>query len=135
MGFGEKNNKGWKNPKKKVWSIDWEERQMPLVVFSEFSGFEMSEWVTQWSCSINEKAIPLGTIHTVHDYFKGMEGNSLLPLDSMVSEWKQNHWISQGKQCVTLLSCPSASHRLICIAWEKGGKTPIPSETGRATTT
>lgn len=43
-------------------------------------------------------------------------------IDSMVSEWKQNHWRNQGKQCVTFFSCPSVFHRLICIAQEKGVK-------------
>lgn len=38
---------------------------------------------------MNENAIPLGTIHTVHDYFMGVEGNRLLPFDSMVSEWAE----------------------------------------------
>lgn len=119
VGLREKNDKGWKKSQERVWSIDWEGRQMPLVVFSEFSGFEMSEWVIQWSCSINEKAILLGTIHAVHDYFMGVEGNSLLPFDSTVSEWKQNYWVNQGKQYVTVLSCPSVFHRLICTAWER----------------
>lgn len=86
---------------------------MLLVVSLEILGFELSEWVIQRSCSINEKAIPLGTIHIVHNHFMGMEGNSLLPFDRMVWEWKQNHWINQGKQCATLLSCPSVFHRLI----------------------
>lgn len=58
---------------------------MPLVVFSESSGFEMSECVIQWSWSINANATPLGNIHTVHDYVMGV-GNSLLPFDSMDSE-------------------------------------------------
>lgn len=84
--------------------------------------FEMSEWVIQWSWSINANAIPLGNIHTVHDCFMGVAGNSLLPFDSMDSEWKQNHWRNQGKQCVTFLSCPLVFHRLMCIPHEKGGK-------------
>lgn len=82
-GTGEESNK--ERIQEKVWSIDWEGRQMPLVVFSESSGFEMSEWVIQWSWSINANAIPLGNIHTVHDYFMAVGGNSLLPFDSMVS--------------------------------------------------
>lgn len=49
---------------------------MPLVVFSESSGFEMSEWVIHWSWSINTNAIPLGNIHTVHGYFIGSGGQS-----------------------------------------------------------
>lgn len=93
---------------------------MPLVVFSESSGFEMSEWVIQWSWSINTNVIPLGNIHTVHDYFMGV-GDSLLPFDTMDSEWKQNLWRNQGQQCVTFFSCPSAFHGLICFAQEKGG--------------
>lgn len=123
-GFWGKEWQGLKKKKsqEKVWSIDWEGRQMPLVVSSEFSGFELSEWVIQWSRSINEKAVPLGTIHTVHDYFMGVGGNSLLPFDSMVLEWTQNHWMNQGKQCATLPSCPSVFHRLICTAWDKEGK-------------
>lgn len=38
---------------------------------------------------MNEKAIPLGTIHTVRDYFMGVEGNRRLPFDSVGSEWAQ----------------------------------------------
>lgn len=83
------------------------------------------------SCSINEKAIPLGTIHTVHDYFMGVEGNSLLPFDRMDSEWKQNHRLNQGKQRSALLSCPSAFHRLTCTAWEEEGMITVPSGTPR----
>lgn len=30
------------------------------------------------------KAVLLDAIHTVHDYFTGVEGNSLSPFDSMV---------------------------------------------------
>lgn len=39
----EKNDKGLKNPKKEYEALTGKGRQMPLVVFSEFSGFEMSE--------------------------------------------------------------------------------------------
>lgn len=94
---------------------------MPLVVFSESSGFAMSEWVLQWSWSINANAIPLGTIHTVRDYFMWVGGNSLLPLIVWFQN-ENNHWRNQGKQCVTFFSCPSVFHRLICIAQEKGVK-------------
>lgn len=132
-GTGEESNK--ERIQEKVWSIDWEGRQMTRVVFSESSGFEMSEWVIQWSWSINANAIPLGNIHTVHDYFMGVGGNSLLPFDSMVSEWKQNHWRNQGKQCVTFFSWPSVFHRLIYTAKEKGGKVFTSSHTRMATTT
>lgn len=61
----------------------------------------------------------------------GMKGNSLLPFDRMVSEQKQCHWINQGKQCATLIFCPSVFHRLTRTAWEKGGKMPTPSNTLR----
>lgn len=42
-----------------------------------------------WSCFVNEKAIPLCIIHMVHDYFMEVDGNSLLPFSRMVSEWEK----------------------------------------------
>lgn len=78
---------------------------MPLVVFSESSGFEMSEWVIHWSWSINTNAIPLGNIHTVHGYFMGV-GDRLLPSDTMDSEWKQNLWRNQGSAVCNILFLP-----------------------------